>query len=126
MNAQRHAGHAGKLSGDPGLHAARQRIAAGLAGIDWALPGSITRRMMRCGKARCHCKGDPPHLHGPYIQWTRTVSGKTVTRLLTPEQLSRYQSWFDNAARLRSLVTELEDLTVQAVKNAEGWEAKRS
>lgn len=55
---------------------------------------------------------------------TRTVNGKTVTKLLTPEQLSRYQPWFDNAAQLRNLVTELEALTVQAVIHAEGWAAK--
>jgi hypothetical protein len=76
---------------------------------------------MRCGKPRCRCKNDPPDLHGPYIQWTRTVNGKTVTKLLTPEQLSRYQPWLDNAAQLRAYVTELEALTIQAVKNAEGW-----
>jgi hypothetical protein len=107
---------------DPQLSTAQRRIAAELAVIDWALPGSIVERMMRCGKRRCRCKNDPPDLHGPYIQWTRTVDGKTVTRLLTPEQLSRYQPWLDNAARLRALVTELEALTVQAVKYAEGWE----
>ena len=76
---------------------------------------------MRCGKRRCRCKNEPPQLHGPYIQWTRTVDGKTVTKLLTPEQLSRYQPWLDNAARLRTLVTALEALTVRAIKHAEGW-----
>jgi hypothetical protein len=63
----------------------------------------------------------PRQRHGPYIQWTRTVNGKTVTKLLTPEQLSRYQPWLDNAAGLRALVTELEALTIQAVIHAEGW-----
>ena len=106
---------------DPDLGAAQQRITSGLAAIDWALPGSIVERRMRCGKRRCRCKNEPPQLHGPYIQWTRTVDGKTVTKLLTPEQLSRYQPWLDNAARLRTLVTALEALTVRAIKHAEGW-----
>jgi hypothetical protein len=106
---------------DPRLAEARQRIAAALASIDWALPGSVVERRMRCGKRNCRCKNDPPLLHGPYLQWTRTVDGKTVTKLLTPEQLSRYRPWLDNATRLRHLVTELEALTVQAVIGAEGW-----
>lgn len=106
---------------DPEVHRAQQRIAAELARIDWALPGSIVERMMRCGKRRCRCRQDPPQLHGPYIQWTRTVHGKTVTKLLTPDQLSRYQPWLDNASRLRHLVNELEALTVQNIKQAEGW-----
>ena len=100
---------------------AQQRIAAGLAQIDYALPGSITTRMMRCGTRGCRCKADPPQLHGPYIQWTRKIGGKTVTKLLTPQQLARYQPWFDNARRLRDLVTELETLTTRTVEHAEEW-----
>lgn len=99
----------------------RGRIAAELAGIDWALPGTITHRTMRCGKHRCHCHADPPQLHGPYIQWTQAAAGKTRTRLLTAAQLARYQPWMDNAARLRDLVHELEALTLHAVEHAEGW-----
>lgn len=105
---------------DPQLWQAQQRIVAELAAIDWALPGSIVHRMMPCGKHRCRCKNEPPELHGPYIQWTRTVNGKTVTKLLSTEQLDRYQAWLDNAARLRRLVTELETLTIETVEHAEG------
>jgi hypothetical protein len=123
MDRDRHADSPEPIGIDPELHTAQQRITSGLASIDWALPGSIVERRMRCGKQRCRCKHDPPQLHGPYIQWTRTVDGKTVTKLLTPEQLSRYQPWLDNAARLRDLVTELEALTIQAAKHAEGWDS---
>ena len=106
---------------DPRLRRAQRRIAAELPTIDWALPGSVLTRMMRCGKRSCRCKQNPPQLHGPYIQWTRTVNGKTVTKLLTPEQLARYQPWLDNARRLRELAAELETLTVQAVEHSVGW-----
>lgn len=106
---------------DPATRRAQQRIAAELAAIDFALPGSIVQRMMRCGQRRCRCKNDPPQLHGPYLQWTRKVHGKTVTKMLTPDQLTRYQAWLDNARRLRELTTELETLTIQAVERAEGW-----
>jgi hypothetical protein len=121
MDGHRHADPPEPIRIDPRLGEARQRVAAALARIDWALPGSIVERRMRCGKRNCRCKYDPPQLHGPYLQWTRTVDGKTVTKLLTPEQLSRYQPWIDNTARLRQLVTELEALTVQAVIVAEDW-----
>jgi hypothetical protein len=100
---------------------AQQRIARQLAGIDYALPGSIVARMMHCGNHRCRCRADPPQLHGPYLQWTRKIDGKTVTKILSAEQLNRYQPWLDNARRLRELVTELETLTVRAVEQAEGW-----
>lgn len=100
---------------------AQQRITAQLAKIDYALPGSIVTRMMRCGNRGCRCRADPPQLHGPYLQWTRKIDGKTVTRILSTEQLDRYQPWLDNARRLRELVRELEALTTRAVEQAEGW-----
>jgi hypothetical protein len=53
-------------------------------------------------------------LHGPYLTWTRTVNGKTVTRKVTPDQQARYQTWFDNARKLRQLVTDLETLSLDA------------
>ena len=87
----------------------------------YALPGSITERMTRCGKTTCRCKADPPQLHGPYLQWTRTEQGKTVTRLLTPEQADRYRGWLDNTRRLRDLLRDFEQLGVHTAEHNEGW-----
>jgi hypothetical protein len=97
--------------------ATRKGLAHQLGQIDGILPGSVVERHMRCGKAGCACKADPPQLHGPYIQWTRTVDGKTLTRYLSPEQLERYQPWFDNARRLKELAAKLEIASVQALQS---------
>ena len=99
--------------------ATRRGLAAELAGIDGVLPGSVIRRHMRCGKPRCACKHDPPTLHGPYIQWTRTVNGKTVTRYLTKDQLARYQGWFDNARRVKEIIAKLEIASLHAIDQSE-------
>lgn len=102
---------------------ASRRLRDEVAEIDFALPGSVIERRMRCGKANCRCQADPPELHGPYLQWTRRgADGRTVTRYLGPEQLERYQAWFDNARRLRSFLSELEKLSLRVVERAEGWE----
>jgi hypothetical protein len=95
------------------------RPATDLAGLDYALPGTLARRYMRCGKPNCRCKADPPALHGPYLHWTRTVAGKTVTRTLTPDQAQRYQPWFDNARQLRDLIADLEARSLRAFHDAE-------
>ena len=100
---------------------ARAAIQAALSQIGFTLPGSITIRRTRCGKPRCACKADPPALHGPYIQWTRTVNGKTVTRTLTQAQYDTYASWFASARRLRTLAAELEALSLREMAQAEGW-----
>ena len=106
---------------DPDELAALERLTDQLAQIGFALPGSVIERTMRCGKPTCACKADPPRLHGPYIQWTRKVAGKTLTRNLTAEQYDRYKPWFDNARRLHELVAELEALSLRTAQRAEEW-----
>ena len=107
-------------SDDRSADQARAAIQAALGQIGFCLPGTITIRHARC-KPRCACTADPPSLHGPYIQWTRTVKGKTVTRLLTPAQYQAYAPWFANTRRLRALAAELEALSLQEMARAEGW-----
>ncbi len=97
------------------------KIAAGLGSVGFALPGTILERRIRCGKNGCRCGADPPQLHGPYYQWTRKVKGRTLTRLLSAAQLARYQSWFENAKRIRGLTSELEALSLDIAESAEDW-----
>ena len=79
--------------------------------------------MTRCGHPTCRCHADPPLvLHGPYHQWTRKKDGKTVTRILTDDQLADYQPWFDNQRRLRALVAELETLSQEIADNDPRWD----
>ena len=103
--------------------ATRRGLADELASIDGVLPGSVVSRHMRCGKPGCACKNDPPSLHGPYIQWTRTIDGKTVTRYLSADQLARYQGWFDNARRLKEIIAKLEIASLHAVEQSEAAHA---
>jgi hypothetical protein len=98
-----------------------RRIVTALGDLGFALPGSIMRRVLRCGKPGCRCADDPDYLHGPYIQWSRAVKGKTVTKALTNEQLARYQTWFDNGHRLRELSHELNELSLDTIRTIEGW-----
>ena len=87
-------------------------IAAELASLGLALPGTLIERHVRCGRVNCRCHADPPALHGPYWQWTRKTGGKTITRLVADDQLDDYRQWLDNHRRLRALVAELEALTL--------------
>ena len=60
------------VSPTPAQQARAARIAVGLASTGFALPGTLTERMTRCGHpTTCRCHADPPRLHGPYHQWTR-------------------------------------------------------
>jgi hypothetical protein len=100
----------------PDQQAARDRIATELAAAGFALPGTLTVRAYACGKPSCRCHADPPRPHGPYAEWTRKIAGKTVTRRLSPAQLTEYQPLLDNAKKLRALLAELQDLTLEIIE----------
>jgi hypothetical protein len=103
------------------VDAERRRIVDELSQLGFTLPGTITTRTVTCGRATCRCASDPDQRHGPYIQWSRTVKGRTVNKMLTVEQLERYQPWIDNGRRLRDLAHQLETLSIEAIRTAEGW-----
>ena len=92
-----------------------------LARTGFALPGTLIERTARCGKPNCRCHADPPRLHGPYHQWTRKKNGKTVTRILSDDQIADYQPWFDNQRRLRELIAELETLSQEIADSDPRW-----
>ena len=100
--------------------AKQRRIAASLAEIGFALPGSLTVRAYRCGKRNCRCRAERPKLHGPYAFWTRKIDGKTITRMLSDEELAEYQPMFDNARKLRELTSQLQELSLGLVEPANG------
>ena len=104
------------VSPTPAQRAQAAAIAAAIAEIGFALPGTLTERPMRCGHPRCRCHANPPQLHGPYHQWTRKVNGKTVTRFLSDDQLTDYSDWFDNQRRLRQLIGQLEELSLAIIE----------
>jgi len=115
----------GNVSPTPAQRAQAARIAAAIAEIGFALPGTLTERSMRCGHPNCRCHADPPALHGPYHQWTRKVAGKTVTRFLSDDQLADYGDWFDNQRRLRQLLQQLEALSLAIVEADPRWKNKQ-
>jgi hypothetical protein len=99
------------------------RELAAIAATGMVLPGSITERRTRCGRRNCACHADPPRLHGPYWQWTRKVTARTVCRWLSPAQREDYQAWIDNDRRLRDLLAQLEELGADALDADPRWQA---
>jgi hypothetical protein len=76
------------------------------------LPGSIVERSTRCQRSGCHCRADPPRLHGPYATWMHQEGGRQVTKTLSADEARRLRPLVAADRRLRALVAELEALTV--------------
>lgn len=87
------------------------------------LPGTLAVRSYRCGKTNCACHTSEDRMHGPYIQWTRSLDGKTAHRRLSADQLEDYQPYFDEARRIKDLVTRLEAITLGMVERDDRWNA---
>src|SRR5215471_15790579 len=78
--------------------------------------GSVVLRHTTCRTPGCRCHADPPQPHGPYWQWTRYDSGKTITRRLTEPQARLYQELIANRRRLDAIVAEMEKIGQQAAE----------
>jgi hypothetical protein len=85
---------------------------AAIARTGEVLPGSILKRLTRCGRPGCACQADPARRHGPYWQWTRKVANKTVSRYLSRDEAQECRRWVDNDRRLRELVARLEAIGI--------------
>lgn len=100
-----------------------ERIRTELAAlvVKGSLPGSIVVRTLRCGRQNCACHGDPPQLHGPYVQWSYSYRGKRVARWLSAEQTGRLRAQIERGRRIKELTAELDAAEIRRAERAEGW-----
>ncbi len=84
--------------------------------LGFVAPGSVIERHTLCATPGCACHADPPTRHGPYLQYTRKLDGKTLTRRLGPEQAERYREWIANRRRLDELTDQMDRLSRQATE----------
>lgn len=104
---------AGKPAPTPKEQARKRALLAEIDRMGWFLRGSLLQVANRCGKPGCGCKADPPRLHGPYWQWTRKVSGKTVSVRLTDAQARLVRGWIENGKGVERKLAALEELSYQ-------------
>jgi hypothetical protein len=90
----------------------RRAILEEIAHLGPVVPGTISQRTTRCAGPGCHCRADPPVLHGPYPTWTHQAGGRQVTKTLSAEQAERLGPAIEANRRLHQLVKELEALSV--------------
>ena len=83
----------------------------GLDQLEYFCKGTVLKRMMKCGKAGCACHSNPDKRHGPYLELTYKVNGKTVNLKLAPEAAPLYKAASVQYRRLKILLTRLERLS---------------
>ncbi|MGH7866312.1 MAG: DUF6788 family protein [Candidatus Dormibacteraceae bacterium] len=80
---------------------------AQIQALGYVIPGTLQKRHYRCGKPNCRCVTQNI-LHGPYYQWTRKVSGKTVNINVDERSSHTVEEWIKNDQNLRKLCRRLE------------------
>jgi hypothetical protein len=88
---------------------------AQIQALGYVIPGTVQRRLYRCGKPNCRCMTEGI-LHGPYYQWTRKVSGKTVNINLDTASTRKVKEWIQNNRNLRKLCRRLEKTSLSVLQ----------
>jgi len=73
--------------------------------------GTVLKRMMKCGKARCACASDATKRHGPYYELTYKANGKTVNVKLSTEAAPLYKAAAQQYRKLKTLLNRLDKLS---------------
>ena len=93
-------------------HAQRfDELRRGLGQLEYFCKGTVLKRMMKCGKAKCACASDPARRHGPYFELTYKANGKTVNVKLSPEAAPLYRAAALQYRKLKTLLSRLEKLS---------------
>lgn len=78
--------------------------------------GSVIRRYLTCGSRGCHCRADPPVLHGPYWQLNQVVGGRKRTRFLSEAQAALFQEWIASRRHLTEILGKMELVSQKAAE----------
>jgi hypothetical protein len=98
-----------------------------LGQIDFFCKGTVLKRMMKCGKARCACASDASKRHGPYYELTYKANGKTVNVKLATEAMPIYRAAALQYRKLKTLLNRLDKLSKTILRHqAKLAESKRN
>ena len=95
-----------------------RELTARLAQTGFIWPGHIQRRYLACGKTNGVCYKDPKARHGPYAYWTSKSKGKTVSRMLDPDEAKLLEEWIENRRKLEAIIRQMKAISQKAVKVA--------
>jgi len=100
------------------LEAERSKILRQFSSLGDLRSGSICAVPRRCGKPTCHCAKPNDPGHDPQIRLTRRVEGKTVAESFpSPSAWRKAQSEIEEYHRLKRLIQEISQLSLQLVRS---------
>jgi len=92
-----------------------ERIRATLGQFELLCSGTLSQRMMKCGKPNCRCAVDPAARHGPYFEWARMRAGKPTRRYVSEQQAQVLCQAIDNYRLVKKLLRDWEENTERLI-----------
>lgn len=89
------------------LIAKKEQILSTITSLSEFRPGSLAERYRRCGKPYCHCAKPGAKGHGPSYSLTRSVKGKTMTKIIPKDAVETTRRQLEEYHRFREMVSEL-------------------
>jgi hypothetical protein len=91
----------------------RRRIAA----VEHVCSGTLSRRMMTCGRPACRCARERAARHGPYFEWGRLVRGRLAHRWLSADEARRFTAAIKGYREIRRLLRAWERESVTLLED---------
>ena len=91
----------------------KEQILSRIASFSDLRPGSLVERFRRCGKPYCHCAKPGEKGHGPSYSLTRSVQGKTVTKIIPKDQVETTRKQIEEYHRFQQTVSELVEANIK-------------
>ncbi len=95
------------------LHADYEQAKTRIAEIGFTCEGSLIERYTASNNPNCRC-ADPKQRHGPSWQLSWKEGGRTISKILSPEDAALYREWIANRRRLEAALEQMRDLSRQA------------
>jgi hypothetical protein len=91
-----------------------RKLLDSLSRIGFTWPGTIEARKLKCGKTQCSCQTNPEAKHGPYYYWTTKIKNKTVSKMLSEDEVQTLRRWIQNRKKLEKTLREMKALSQKA------------
>jgi hypothetical protein len=92
-----------------------EQIRAALGRIDLLCSGTLSERMMKCGKPNCACATDAAARHGPYYEWRHMRGSKVAQRYMSSQQAQVLRQAIDNYRLVKKLLRSWEEDTERLI-----------
>lgn len=90
-------------------------IRRAISAMNYVSSGTLHVRTKVCGRPNCRCAADPAYRHGPYYEWSRSIDGRIVHKILSERQADLVTQAISNYREVLRLLSLWEGETTEEI-----------